>query len=350
MPSSQPPGATLQVNAQQSRHYPSRPALEVLICTHQRARLLARALDSLEAATRPADCPLGVFVVANACSDDTPRLLAERAAATDTARLPLRWIVDPVPGKSHALNLALPQARAPLIAFVDDDHRLDPGYLLALVEAARTQPEAELFCGRILPDWDGSEPAWVHDQGPYRIYPLPVPRFDLGAEPHPVVPGSATPGGGNLAIRQGLFARIGPFRLELGPHGHNLGGAEDIEWVKRAVASGAPLHYVPGMCQYHYVEADRMTLGYVLRKAYERSASTLRIAPSEHPHRWPPRYMLRKVVGYGLRALFALDWPARRFYLTRLAAALGEIKGFSQQVRDPHPESPSGSDPDAPTR
>nr|WP_210424718.1 glycosyltransferase family 2 protein [Marichromatium bheemlicum] len=321
-----------------------------MICTHQRARLLTRALDSLETAARPADCPLGVFVVANACSDETPQVLAARAATPDTARLPLRWIVDPVPGKSHALNLALPQARAPLIAFVDDDHRLDPGYLLALVEAARAHPEAELFCGRILPDWDGSEPAWVHDQGPYRIYPLPVPRFDLGAAPHPVVPGSATPGGGNLAIRQGLFERIGPFRLELGPHGHDLGGAEDIEWVKRAVTDGAPLHYVPGMCQYHYVEANRLTLGYVLRKAYERSASTLRISPAAGQRRWPPRYMLRKVLGYGLRALFALGWPARRFYLTRLAAALGELKGFTQRRRGAGSTSPSGSDPDAPAR
>ncbi len=94
--------------------------------------------------------------------------------------LPLQLIEVPTPGKSHALNRAIPEIDTELTAFVDDDHRVDENYLIAIEQAAQTWPDAGLYCGRILPDWDGSEPAWVHDEGPYRIYPLPVPRYDQG--------------------------------------------------------------------------------------------------------------------------------------------------------------------------
>lgn len=303
--------------------------MEVLICTHNRAALLDRTLTSLNACRHPADCLASIFVVANACTDNTSEVLNHYLRCMDAENfLPLRWIEEPNPGKSRALNTALPLSRAPLIAFVDDDHRVDGGYLEAVCEAARRYPDADFFCGRILPDWDGSEPDWVHDDGPYQIYPLPVPRFDLGPEPMRVLPGTATPGGGNLAIRRGLLERVGPFLLELGPRGHDLGGAEDYEWVHRAVADGASLQYIPDMLQYHYADPARLTLRYLMAKAYERSSSLIRISRKFKERRGIPPYMIRKVAHYAALALTALSGRRRRFYLTRLAAALGEIKGF----------------------
>jgi hypothetical protein len=143
--------------------------------------------------------------------------------------------------------------------------------------------------------------------------------------------GTATPGGGNLAIRRGLFERVGEFKLDLGPHGHDLGGAEDIEWVRRSLRGGAVLHYIPDMLQYHYVDAKRLTLWYVMRKAYERTASTTRLAIEDKSVRWVPPFMIRKVVTYLAKAATSLGEGRRRFYCTRLAAALGEIKGYQLQ-------------------
>lgn len=326
--------STILFSQPEHRMQPSVPRagskrLEVLICTHNRAALLERTLDSLNGCSRPADCAVSVFVVANACTDDTVHYLETYVRSQQERQsLPLHWIEEPRPGKSQALNTAIPQVSAEIIAFVDDDHRVDPGYLNAVCTAAHDHPDADLFCGRILPDWDGTEPDWVHDQGQYRIYPLPVPRFELGPQPMPVTPGSATPGGGNLAIRRELYDRVGPFLLELGPHGHDLGGAEDIEWVRRAIAGGARLHYIPGMLQYHYVDGERLTLRYVMAKAYERSASLIRLSSELADRPRLPPYMIRKAGTYALFALTALTQRRRRFYLTRLAAALGEVKGF----------------------
>ena len=308
----------------------SESRLTVLICTHDRVALLGKTLASLNAAARPAGWQVEILVVANACSDATHAFLDDYRH--DATRLPLRWLAEPTPGKSHALNLAITRIDADLVAFVDDDHRVDPGYLTGVCEAADRHPEADLFCGRILPDWDGSEPAWVHDRGPYRIYPLPVPRFDLGDQPQALTREIAIPGGGNLFLRGSWLHRVGPFAVELGPVGHNLGGAEDIEWVLRAFDLGARLRYAPAVIQHHYVDTERLKLRYLMVKAYERTASTVRVHHGDG--NGVPLFMYRKLLGYFLSAATAWSQARRRFFLVRLAASLGEIKGYRQARGD----------------
>ena len=298
--------------------------LTILICTHNRADLLERTLVSINAAKRPA-MPVQILVAANACTDDTvARMLVYQDLQADQGWLPLRLIAVPTPGKSHALNRAIPEIDTELTAFVDDDHRVDENYLVAIEQAAQIWPDAGLYCGRILPDWDGSEPAWVHDVGPYRIYPLPVPRYDQGGTPKTITAEEGPiPGGGNLAVRRQVFALAGQFSTELGPHGHDLGGGEDSEYVLRAMTRGVRCQYVPDMVQHHYVDTERLRLGYLLRKSYQRTRSTSRI----HGNGSVPLYMWRKLAEYGFHSLFSLSWARRRFFSMRVAAALGEIQG-----------------------
>jgi GT2 family glycosyltransferase len=316
------------------------PRLTILICTHNRAGLLERTLASLNAARRPADWIVDVMVAANACSDSTHAFLDDyRRHATERGWLPLVWFAEPTPGKSHALNSALPRLTGDLVAFVDDDHRVDAGYLEAVCAAADTYPQAGLFCGRILPDWDGNEPTWVHDKGPYRIYPLPVPRFDLGDVSRAVTAELAIPGGGNLFLRTDWLSRVGHFNPDLGPTGHDLGGSEDMDWVLRALQLGAQLQYIPDAVQYHYVDTRRLTLPYIIKKAYKRTASTVLLDPRLQGHK-VPRYLYRKLAGYALATLTAIGQARRRFYLVRTAATLGEFSGYRQRGKrgiPPHP-------------
>jgi GT2 family glycosyltransferase len=311
-------------------------SIEVLLCTHNRVNLLARTIASLNEAVRPDHRTVSLFVVANACTDDTPSYLADYAARQPAEnKLFLRWTEEPRIGKSHALNSAIPRLSSEIVAFVDDDHRVDRQYLVAMERAAARYPEADIFCGKILPDWDGTEPEWVHDSGRYRIYPLPVPRFDLGSEPLHITRDMAIPGGGNLVIRTRLFQRVGNFSTDFGPVGHNLAGAEDTEWIIRAYALGAHLQYCPEIVQYHYVDKARLKLVYLMKKAYERSSATVRFYAREATHKGLfPRYLIRKIVAHFVLALFSLQPARRRFFLVRLAASLGEIKGFLRIRKD----------------
>jgi arylsulfatase A-like enzyme/glycosyltransferase involved in cell wall biosynthesis len=301
--------------------------LSVLICTHDRADLLARVLASLQSAARPRDWQVNILVVANACTDSTHTLLERerQAGLQDSSRLPLGWLAEPRPGKSYALNTAIPHVKgSDVVTFVDDDHRVDIAYLVEICRAADIYPEATMFCGRILADWDGSEPAWVHDEGPYKIRPLPIPHSDGGPEPRQLTRNDSTPGGGNLFLRGAVFDRGGHFPTDLGPQGHDLGGGEDSVFIRSALERGEWLMYVPGVVQYHYVDPDRLRFGYVLRKAFHRSRS---LVPHQASRTDVPLYMWRKLSGYLWHAIFTLNRVRRRFYLVRTATMLGEISG-----------------------
>jgi len=82
--------------------------------------------------------------------------------------------------------------------------------------------------------------------------------------------------------------------------------------------------------QYHYVDLERLKLGYVLKKAYKRSGATVGIKNLTDGH--VPRYLYRKLAGYLISTLLSVRTDRRRFYLVRTAAALGEMQGHRQEV------------------
>ena len=321
--------------------------LTVVICTHNRRKLLEKAICSLNEAERPAKVRITILVVASACDDSTCEWLKDNQNPNqDMGRLPLNWVEEPKLGKSRALNRAISLVNSPLVAFVDDDHRVDKEYFSAIKVASEQYRETSLFCGRIVPDWDGREPNWAHDNGPYRIYPPPVPCFDLGSKPLAVTPELAIPGGGNLVIRREVFERVGGFSTEFGPRGRNLAGSEDSDFVLRTYSAGERLHYEPRLIQYHYVDPKRFSIRYLLAKSYHRSRSITRI---KHKSRLGiPRYLWRKAAGYFLGAAISTCWPKTRFYLVRVASTLGEIQGFREGARDTPSYNARGTEPNGP--
>ena len=105
--------------------------LTVLICTHNRSALLRRVLASINNAVRPEHWAVELLVVANACTDDTVSLLRRyESESQSSGALPLRWTEEPKPGKSNALNRAIPMIPDGVVSFIDDDHRVDREYFV----------------------------------------------------------------------------------------------------------------------------------------------------------------------------------------------------------------------------
>ncbi|WP_426416990.1 glycosyltransferase [Aestuariirhabdus sp. LZHN29] len=296
--------------------------LEVIICTHNRSALLAQTLSSISAAKKPLHADLSVTVIANHCSDDTEERVKELAASYP---FPLRVLIEEKAGKSHALNLAIKHLTGDYQIYIDDDHRIDNGFFRNIERVIEQNPDYEIFCGKIIPDWDGHEPLWIHDKQ-YPVYPLPIPHYDLGEENREITAKERLPGGGNLVMAKAVTAQVGDFNVYLGPLGHNLGGGEDGDYVRRALNKGYRILYDPAPLQYHWVDSKRLTLGYLLKKAYSRSRSAAYIKITNR--QLPPRFLFTKMALNICQLLWPIPLARLRFYLMRCSSTAGEIAAY----------------------
>ncbi len=126
------------------------PAVSVVVATHDRAARLRALLASLRSQTIGTDA-FEVIVVDDGSADDTAAVLAaERAVGT----LDLQVVThERAQGPGAARDAGWRLARAPLVAFTDDDCRVSPGWLEAglaawgddaeLVVQGRTDPDPE---------------------------------------------------------------------------------------------------------------------------------------------------------------------------------------------------------------
>lgn len=108
--------------------------VSVVIPTHNRAHLLARALDSVLAQTLPA---LEIIVVDDGSTDDTRGLVAERYPQCI-------YLKQPQTGVSAARNAGIQAASGDWIAFLDSDDAWLPGKLEAQRDCLAAHPGVRL--------------------------------------------------------------------------------------------------------------------------------------------------------------------------------------------------------------
>lgn len=300
--------------------------IKVIICTHDRMPLLRQTLDALQRAEPPQNTHVEILVVANACSQVTLTELTEAQGCWSSAQVSLHLIEVPKAGKSHALNEALSRLDARYACFIDDDQIVEPDFFCALVDAISRRPDHAMFCGWMLPAWDGSEPSWVHRRDEYMIPIRPFPEYDMGNVERDITPEMKLPSGGNIVMRHDVIASTGLFSVVLGPTGHNLLGGEDHDYIRRALSQGYRLLYVPTLKQRHLLEHERMTTRYMMRKCFLRSYSSVIVHDDADGFRALPS-MLRKGFFHGVRAMLSRHRDQRFYWLMRLAATAGELRG-----------------------
>ena len=228
--------------------------VSVGICTWNRARLLEQTLSGMERLRIPPGVDWEVLVVNNRCSDDTDDVIARHAG-----RLPLRWLFEPRPGKSHALNAAVAALRSDLTLWIDDDALPEPQWLEEYVRAFQESPAAAFYGGPIDPWFEIEPPAWL-----LRAFPLigfTYATLDLGKAPCPLSKG-ALPFGANYAIRTSV-QKAYTYDPKLGRiHSWMLAG-EETELFERLLADGHEGAWVPGARVRHWVPRERMTEKYL---------------------------------------------------------------------------------------
>jgi glycosyltransferase involved in cell wall biosynthesis len=205
----------------------TRQPLSVVIATRDRPEQLERCLDRLRPQLGPDD---EVVVVDSASRDDRTAHLALGAGAT--------LLRADRPGTSLARNLGWRSARHERVAFIDDDIRVDEGWVDAMADALAA------------------------DDTPWVTGWIGLERFGGGArhlnptmlEESPALLDRAHRGtmgaSANFGARRDVLSAVGGFDERFGP-GRWTAAAEDVELFDRLVHAGYAGRYHPSVRVFH---------------------------------------------------------------------------------------------------
>jgi glycosyltransferase involved in cell wall biosynthesis len=222
-------------------------SISVVICTHNRAGYLRRALESLAVQTLPSG-DYEVIVVDNACTDETPQVAQAMAATVPN----LRYIREERLGLSRARNTGAEVASAAYVAYLDDDARAEPQWADRILQAFReVGPTPACVGGRVWMDWGGNAPSWL----PRRYWSL-YTHLDLGDKDH-ILGDAEYLVGANMAFRREVLLDLGGFDERLGRHGGKLLSGEEAAVIQQLRERGLPIYYVAAAAVWHAVPEVR---------------------------------------------------------------------------------------------
>jgi|SRR4051794_3022602 len=211
------------------------PEVTVVIPTRDRAARLAAALDALRGQTLEPE-RFETLVVDDGSSDGTAEILAGR---TEDGGLTIRALRLSGNGPAAARNAGWRAARAPLVAFTDDDCEPTPTWLESILRAAAASPGA-IVQGTTAP---------IPREADLLSRPFSRTRLIDGPSPW-----FATC---NIAYPRELLERLNGFD-ELFPEA--LGEDTDLGW--RALEAGSQVEFAPEAIVHHAVE-DLGPAGYM---------------------------------------------------------------------------------------
>jgi len=239
-------------------------AVSVITATHNRYATLRDAIASIELQ----DCDRALFelVVVDNSTDSAGR---EAFIADLDILCHHRYIVEPIPGVSRAVNIGVQAASGEIIAFLDDDARAGPGWIAQVIRTFAEQPEAGVIGGPLIPIWPTARPAWLH---PWLEGYLSI--LDLGPERRPLAEHEWL-ARTNMAVRRPVLIEAGMFDERIGRIGGLLLSNEELPFCDKVRALGHHVIYEPKLEVHHHVHADRLSEAWIRRRVFWQTISEL---------------------------------------------------------------------------
>lgn len=287
------------------------PQFSVVVCTRNRANILADCLASIVGQDL-ADGLFELVVVDDGSFDETATIVRRVGAETSIA---VRYVQQPPSGLNVARNAGVGAAAGAFITFLDDDEIAPPNYLRKTRELFIQSPHAAGVGGPCL---DRVE------RGPRTCSKCSLGAVDVAGKG---IRQTDVLLGGNMTIRKHVFAEVGPFEDSLSGRG------DETEWFHRA--QGQLFIQAPDLWVWH--RRDHMTLRTMCLHAY-RQGFSLPESRSLVGASFKPRYarMARSLGHATLRAcsrglvLFFRELGAARAYFR----GAGRTGAVAQDVRD----------------
>jgi glycosyltransferase involved in cell wall biosynthesis len=221
------------------------PPISIIVCTRDRHEELAGCLDSLQALDYP---HYQVIVVDNASRTDDTRRVAEEHGVL--------YVREDRPGLDNARNRGIREAGHDIIAFTDDDVRVDSDWLHALA-GTFADPDIAAVTGFVAPALLDTEARQLFELVYGGMGKGTWPRTWEGSrlDDRSRVLSHHVGVGANMAFRRELLFSLDGFdpALDVGTPSH---GGGDIDMFHRVLVAGRTIRYEPRAIVWHRHRAD----------------------------------------------------------------------------------------------
>ncbi|WP_158746103.1 glycosyltransferase [Acidisphaera sp. L21] len=237
----------------------STPTASVVICTFNRLRMLQDAVESCLANATSRGVAFEVVIADNSPSGHA-RAFANGLIAAGRV---VRWVHASPPNISVARNAGLHAASAELVAFMDDDLVLEPGWLDHLLDTLE-RSGADVAVGPVRPRFaEGSAPDWDPQGSRFtRVLPAPSGTHLVAGGPNRTR-NFAISTASSLWRRSTCFTDDAPFDPAFG-----ASGGEDLDLFLRLERRGRRFVWCAEATVWETIPAGRTTLRYQALRAY----------------------------------------------------------------------------------
>jgi glycosyltransferase involved in cell wall biosynthesis len=267
--------------------------ISVIVCTYNRAGMLARVLESLDHQTLDR-ARYEVIVVDNNSTDQT-RQVVEALRWRERQR----YCVETRQGLAYARNRGVGEAAGDYVAFIDDDAEAKTDWLERALDCLTSPSRPLAVGGPVLPLYDAPKPEWFKDEYETRW---------KGDRPRHLIPGESL-SGSNMFFRRDIVGRCGGFDVRVGVSGDALSVGEETGLFARLWLEfpDALIYYSPAIVVRHSVPSFKMHVSYLLKRAFvSGQVWSIQYGPSS--------------CGGRLRTLFGIVWSMIRKSATALAS------------------------------
>lgn len=223
-------------------------AIDIGICTFRRPHVTETIRSVSKLSLRPG-WKVNIIVVDN---DVVPSAVSAVEAVAGEIPMDVTYVHAPAGNISIARNACLEAATAPLVAFVDDDELVTPGWLGAMMDTLK-QTGADVVLGPVNAVYDSACPQWVRKGDFHSTRPV-------------FVDGKIRTGyTGNVLMRRLALPLMGlRFRQELGKT-----GGEDTAFFSSVTRAGGTIGYAPDALIIEGVAPQRTTMKWLMKRYFQ---------------------------------------------------------------------------------
>jgi glycosyltransferase involved in cell wall biosynthesis len=218
--------------------------ITVILCTRNRAESLQLTLDSLGQVQVPTGWEVELMIVDNGSNDATKSI----SLATRLSNLPIRYVSEPLKGKSHACNTALALAMGQIFLFTDDDVRVPHDWIEGMCRPI-LNGSADAVAGRVIFPANIEMAMSRSPLSSLRSWFASTETLDLNAPTKMV--------GANMAFHRRVLARIPGFDLELGPGA--IGFGEETLFCRQMLEAGFKIAGAGEVAVEHHFDLTRLS-------------------------------------------------------------------------------------------